>query len=55
MVFMIVMGSLLRTFELVPVVFIACVYTGIGIALSLAGVIFFKKYIQTNKLSKQEL
>lgn len=42
-------GILMRELELVPMVFIAFFYTGIGSALLLAGIIFFRNFIKAIK------
>ena len=44
MAFMIIMGVSLRSFNLVPEVFIAFFYTGLGTALAMAGVLFLYNF-----------
>lgn len=46
MFFMMGGGIALREFKLVPNNFIAFFYTGLGIALGFAGIVFIKKYIK---------
>lgn len=45
MIFMMTGGIWLRYSGLVPIVFIAVFYTGLGLALALAGIIFWMKYL----------
>ena len=45
MAFMMTFGIIIRTFNLMPEIFIAVFYTGLGIALSLAGTKFTINYI----------
>lgn len=45
MIFMMSGGILLRYSGLVSIVFIAVFYTGLGLALALAGIIFWMKYL----------
>nr|WP_207750545.1 hypothetical protein [Anaerotignum lactatifermentans] len=44
MAFMIAMGISLRAFHLVPEVFIAVFYSGLGASLFLAGLLFFRQF-----------
>lgn len=46
MAFMIAFGLSIRAFNLMPQVFIAVFYTGLGLALTLAGFKFSVSYIQ---------
>lgn len=46
MAFMITFGIIIRVFKLMPDVFIAVFYTGLGLALTLAGIKFSVNYIQ---------
>lgn len=46
MAFMITFGIIIRVFKLMPDVFIAVFYTGLGLALTLAGIKFSINYIQ---------
>lgn len=46
MAFMMAFGITIRAFEIVPEVFIAVFYTGLGLALSLAGLLFAVNYIR---------
>lgn len=46
MAFMITFGLSIRAFNLMPQVFIAVFYTGLGLALTLAGFKFSVSYIQ---------
>lgn len=46
MAFMMTFGITIRAFEIVPEVFIAVFYTGLGLALSLAGLLFAVNYIR---------
>ena len=49
MAFMITFGIIIRVFKLMPDVFIAVFYTGLGLALTLAGIKFSVNYIQYGK------
>ena len=49
MAFMITFGIIIRVFRLMPDVFIAVFYTGLGLALTLAGIKFSVNYIQYDK------
>lgn len=49
MAFMITFGIIIRVFKLMPDVFIAVFYTGLGLALTLAGIKFSGNYIQYGK------
>lgn len=49
MAFMITFGIIIRVFKLMPDVFIAVFYTGLGLALTLAGIKFSVNYIQYDK------
>ena len=49
MAFMIAFGIIIRVFKLMPDVFIAVFYTGLGLALTLAGIKFSVNYIQYGK------
>ena len=49
MVFMILFGVSIRTFNLMPEIFIAVFYTGLGLALFLAGILFGRNYVLTFK------
>lgn len=46
MAVMMTLGISLRVFHLVPTVFIAVFYTGLGSALTLAGILFFYNYFK---------
>ena len=50
MTFMMGGGIWLRSSGLAPEAFIAVFYTGLGLALSLAGVLFWQKFITTKKV-----
>ncbi|WP_250278475.1 hypothetical protein [[Clostridium] colinum] len=52
MFFMILFGVLIRTFNLLPDVFIAVFYSGLGSALFLAGILFLYNYIQFFRQNK---
>lgn len=52
MFFMMTFGIVIRTQHLLPNQFIAVFYTGLGTALLLAGIIFFKNYIREQRSLK---
>lgn len=54
MIFMMTLGISLRTFHLVPDWFIAFFYTGLGLALALAGVGFLLGWLRLARLKEQE-
>lgn len=54
MAFMMTMGISLRAFHLVPALFIAVFYSGLGASLFLAGILFFLQFL-TIHTSKEEL
>ena len=54
MAFMIVMGVSLRAFHLVPEVFIAVFYSGLGASLFLAGLLFFWQFLQYSDEKKED-
>lgn len=47
MIFMMTMGISIRSFHLLPDIFIAVFYSGLGFALFMAGIKFFKNYFNT--------
>lgn len=49
MAFMITGGILIRKFSLLPNVFIAVFYTGIGLAITFAGLLFFINFLKHKK------
>lgn len=54
MAFMIAMGFSLRAFHLVPDVFIAVFYSGLGASLFLAGILFFLRFFRYPQEKKEE-
>ena len=44
MIFMISLGIILRILNVFPVFFVAFFYTGLGLALTLEGIMFIKNY-----------
>ena len=49
MAFMMTLGIVIRSFHLMPDVFIAVFYTGLGLALMSAGVKFSVNYVQYDR------
>ncbi len=52
MIFMMTMGICLRKFHLVPDIFIAVFYSGLGFALGLAGILFLYNYFKIWRRNK---
>ena len=52
MAFMMTLGICIRTFSLMPMVFIAVFYTGLGLALFLAGIQYYIFYCKSIFISK---